>query len=1558
MTSRPAGDDDIAVVGIGLRLPDADDLAHFRANLRAGRDSVGPLPPARAAATGLDPAAGYLPMGHLADITGFDHSFFGLSRREAALMDPQQRIALVLAQEAVTDAGYATAGLRDHAVAVVLSSAVSSYGAPAAEPGALSSLGNVSFGLPARIAHALGLAGPCYAIDTGCNSSLIAVHHASRELACGDAEYALAGGVSVRCGALPAQDAAGLDELVSPTGRCRAFDADADGTVSGEGGAVLLLTTLGRARADGAPVHAVLRGSAVLHNGRAAATLSTPSAAAQARVIARAWRSAGADPADAGYLEAHGSGTRLGDAVELEGLAAAFASRGAGGDATARLPRLPIGSVKTNIGHLDHAAGIAGLVKAVLSVRYGELYPSLHFTRATGGVDLEAAGLEVVTGTRPWPDQEPAGRERDRLAGVSSFSLVGVNAHCVVQQPPEWGERAADGREPVAAEDEPVAAEDERAAGGHGAPTLVAVSARSREALATLCDRMAEALHAGRPRLTDVALTLNGGRDHYEHRIAVPARDSGELARRLAERAARQAATPPAGGRAAGVAGPAAPKVVLLLSPGARPAGVEPGPLPAALEPLAARHGYLAGQLAAHRALTRCGVRIDAVLSGGASHYLARQLRGELTGPEQLPADTGEAVPPVDAGKLLAVADRLSADGPVVFVEPAPDGELGALLAPHLSGRNDAEVLVADADSGLPGLLGGLYERGLDLDWSAVDALCARVAGAADRAPRRLRLPGHPMTPSRCWTGAPPVPRAPGAGAPRTPEPGTPPGDATAWLRTVFAELLGTEGEITADTDYFALGGNSIIALQLIERVEARYGFRPRLLDVYEHPTVAGFAGLLTGAAAGTAGPAAAPLPPVVPQSDLVMSFGQERMWFHHQLDKDTTLYNLPMVSHVRGPVDVEAVRGMWEGLAARHEVLRSNFVEVDGAPALRIRPELGDFFRYADVRTAPDPAAAARELVREAAGHRFDLAADPLVRVLVVRLAPEEHVIQVTMHHAVNDGGSPKVFARELPELYAAHREGRPPRLAPLPVQYRDYARWQRDLLRSAALDGELDYWKRQLGDAPQLDLPTDHPRPARKDFAGALHAFSVPAADMRALRDLAARESVTLFVVLLAALYLLLARRSGQRDLVVGTPTTGRNRGELRDLIGFFNSTVALRADLSGDPELREVLHGVRAVVAEAMEHQEIPFDRVVHALGGERDLGRAPLFDVFYVHQDLPPIQQMDGASVGYFDVDGSPVNRFGGMPEGTAKFDLTLVTSDRVGDAAMDACLEFSTQLFTAATAAGLVEEYLTLLRRLGAPGAGGIRLSGLLGPAPEAVPALTVAPAPAVAPAPVHELLVPTDRPRRPDGPPPVPSATAEEPLGAELADALAAFASRRGPDGAPPRHDPLHLALITGWTVLLAWMCGQDDVSVGTPGGPLTVGLGDEPGFASLLARVGEALPVAAGDEPERPGPRVRCDGPQPSGGPARAEGAAAELALSWRPGDSGTGAVLVLAFAPELFDTATATGLAAGLRRLLAGLLAAPDLPVHDVAPDCLDEDPAAATEPSDAPATGTRTP
>ncbi|RDI53341.1 ketoacyl-synthetase-like protein [Nocardia mexicana] len=1425
-----AGNDDIAIVGIGARFPDASNLDEFRANLAAGRDSIGPMPDARAEATALDRTAGYLPMGHLGDISTFDHAFFELSKREASLMDPQQRIAVELAHRAIEDAGYAPATLREATTAVVFSAPMPTYHAMAVDPGPLSMLGNLPFGVTARIAHLLGLTGPCYSIDSGCNASLIAVHHACRELRCGDADYALAGGVNVRANGNPEWAAQTMTEIASTSGVCRAFDADADGTVPGEGGAALLLTTLGRARADRATVHAVIRGSAVLHNGRSSATISTPSAAAQARVIARAWRNAGADPRAAGYLEAHGSATRLGDAVELEGLRIAFDGR--------PLP-LPIGSVKTNIGHLDHAAGITGLVKAALSVADGRLYPSLHFDRPTGDLDLEAAGIEVVTRPREWTCEDGP-----RLAGVSSYSLGGANAHCVVQQPPE----------------EPVTPREP-------APRLIGVSARTPAALAELCGELAGALRRGDFDLADVAFTLGRGRTHFGYRTAVYARGTADLADALT---ARGAAADPDMQQARPV------RVALLLSPGAVPAGAESAPLPGQLPATGAVAEVLAGQIAVHDRLRACGIEFAAILSGGASRFAARYLLGSTATVAAGELADAAAAPAVDRLRLRSAADTLLRDGPVVFVDPAPDGILGRLLAEDLAGRPGAEIVFGATDSGGPlGILGRLYERGADLDWARVDG---------DEG-RRVRLPGHPLHGSRCWVELPTAAPA-GPVAPATPlATVAAAADTTEWLRAMLRDILHAETEIAPDDDYFDLGGNSIMAVQLVDRVAQTYGFRPKLLDIYEHPVVADFAALLRDRAV----PAASrPAPPPIARTDeLVMSSGQERMWFHHQLVPETTLYNYPVVNVLRGPVDVAAVRGTFEDFAERHEPLRYNLVEIDGLPAVRVRPSLGEFFRVADVSGGTDPVAATRELIAQAALAPFDLARDPLVRVLLVTLSPDTHVLQVTCHHCVTDGATPGILAREIPLLYAARQEGRTAELEPLPVRYRDYARWHRDLLDSGALDHELEYWVHLLRDAPKLQLPTDFPRPPRKTFVGDLEPFTVPADLLARSRAVAKRESVSLFVVLLTGLYILLAWRSGQRDIVVGTPTTGRTRRELEGLIGFFNSTVALRTNLSGPATLAELLERVRAIVLGALENQEIPFERVVNALDDQRDLSRTPLFDVLFVHQEIPGTGNPLDDAAEFFDLEHSIQNAFGGLPAGTAKFDLSLITYDRSDGRDMLACFEYSTELFTPRTAAGFAAAYLDILAELveSAPD----RPIDELVAAPRAVPRSAAA------------LEIPTDRPR---------DTRAARYTTASVRERLSTTA---GPSAAE---------LLSAWTALLAWYSGSDEVEVGLANGAARFDLADEPDGTALVARAAAALAAPAATTGQ---PAVRF-GTRPEG---------SELTLD-RTGDDD-GEFIELNYATDLFDDTTAKEMLGDLIRLLHGLARTPDDPVPDITVRCL---------------------
>ncbi|MGW6908982.1 condensation domain-containing protein [Streptomyces sp. NPDC054940] len=1307
---RPA----VAVIGIATRFPQADSLAAFRANLRAGRDSVRPIPPERIHSTGLDPRQDYPEQGYLDRIDLFDHQRFGMSRREAEVTDPQHRLALQLTQEALENAGYAPAGLRDSRTAVIFSSPNNGYAPLVREQGTLSMNGNIPCALPARISHVFGFTGPCYGVDTGCNGSLVAVHQACRELGDGDADHAVVGGVSLRHIVPPAGTMTGFPGILSTTARSRAFDRAADGAGWGEGGAVVVLTTLERALAEGAFIHAVIRGSAVVHNGRHSATVSTPSARSQAQVITKAWGNASLDPATAGYIETHGSGTRLGDAVEAEGLALARPD----GDRTVK-----VGSVKTNIGHLDHAAGIAGLVKAVLSVHHGELYPSLHFEEPADEVDLEGARLEVVTSLEQWDDET-------RRAGVSSFSLGGVNAHCVVEQPPMT----------------------DRARPAAGAPQLVAVSARSRADLLSQCEKLSlELRHTAHP-LADVARTLNEGRDHDAHRASVVARDTSELAARLAAEVTWRRLEAGEAGEAAATDSMAAPRVVFLLSADATPA--EPrDQLPDELPVPDDRAAMVGGQLATYQRLVRAGVSPDGLMSSGISRYTARYLRGDLSTEDtatlrrarsgQDPAVAGN---PLRVEQLHAAADEQLSDGPVVFVELASRGEIGDRLTVHLHDRADARVFRlrpdaagADADAAVLELLGRLYEAGVDLDWSML---------RADSSAGRVPLPGHPFTGVRCWArplgevlsfdealhrpAAPahspapvpaPVPAAVPAPAPAAEEPVRAPGDQVTeesrtvldWLRDTLVELLHAE-EIPADADYFSIGGNSVIALQLLERVRVRHGVRLKLADIYDHPVVSSLAKAIHDraphpptpeppkAADAPTAPAVpevsdAELPPIVPGGEPVLSYGQERMWFHHQLDPTTTLYNLPGASRYRGPLDVERFRLGWEDLARRHEVLRSNFVDADGRPELVIRPELGDFFTYLDVSGEDDPDTAAGAVITAATRWVFDVAGEPLVRVTVVRLGDDDHIVCWCMHHAVNDGWAPQIQMRDLLEFYTARLENRAPDIEPLPVQYADYARWQRELMADSRLDGELGYWRERLSDPPALELPTDRPRPGRMDFAGATHGFTIPGALVQRLREMGAQETATLFMVLLTALKVLLARWSGQRDIVVGTSTIGRSRPELWNLLGFFNNTIALRSDLSGDPTFRELLRQVRGVVLGALDHQEIPFDKVVREVEIDRDPSRNPLFDVMYVHQTLPPAAAFGEVVTGPAH-DPEVIAHFPGLPPGTAKFDLSMVVGELADQDEIVIMMEYATQLFDADTIAAMSEAFMELLHAVG------------------------------------------------------------------------------------------------------------------------------------------------------------------------------------------------------------------------------------------------------------------
>jgi amino acid adenylation domain-containing protein len=418
-------------------------------------------------------------------------------------------------------------------------------------------------------------------------------------------------------------------------------------------------------------------------------------------------------------------------------------------------------------------------------------------------------------------------------------------------------------------------------------------------------------------------------------------------------------------------------------------------------------------------------------------------------------------------------------------------------------------------------------------------------------------------------------------------------------------------------------------------------------------------------------------------------SFAQQRLWFLDQLDPNQSVYNMAYAVRFETPLDLAVLEKCLNEIVRRHESLRTTFAAIDGQPQQIVRKELALSLSIVDLSGLPPEhrEAESRKHAALEAGQPFDLSKGPLLRATLLRLGEQNNVLLLVMHHIVSDGWSMGILLRELAVLYEAFSLGREPSLPELPVQYADYAVWQRELLQGEVIDEQISFWREHLQGAPTaLQLASDRTRPPLQTFKGARRYTELPAALSDRLRDLSRREGVTLFMTLLAAFDVLLWRFSGQTDIVVGTPIAGRNRSELEDLIGFFANTLPLRVTLSGNPSFRDLLARVRELALEAYSHQDVPFDRLVEELKPERSLSHTPLFQVIFAFENTPQPQRASGLSMNWLEVD-----------RGTSRCDLSLFATDK--GAELGCMWEYSTDLFDAETIAQMMSSYGTLLESI-------------------------------------------------------------------------------------------------------------------------------------------------------------------------------------------------------------------------------------------------------------------
>jgi alpha-ketoglutarate-dependent taurine dioxygenase len=428
-------------------------------------------------------------------------------------------------------------------------------------------------------------------------------------------------------------------------------------------------------------------------------------------------------------------------------------------------------------------------------------------------------------------------------------------------------------------------------------------------------------------------------------------------------------------------------------------------------------------------------------------------------------------------------------------------------------------------------------------------------------------------------------------------------------------------------------------------------------------------------------------LKPVSREQELPLSYAQQRMWFMEQMNPNGSSYNVPRAIRIEGRLDFKALQQSINEIVARHEVLRTSFVTVDGQPRQVIshgKPveiALIDVSETAECRREEE----AMRVVRKLAGQPFDLSAGEVIRASLVSKSDREQILLLSMHHIASDGWSGGILFREMGRLYEAYSEGKESPLEPLAIQYADYAVWQREWMQGEVLDEQLGYWKRKLEGAPRvLELPTDRPRPAVQSFKGARHSLSLSSSLSQQLKELSQRQGVTLFMTLLAAFQVLLSRYSRQDDIVVGTDVANRNRIETEGLIGFFVNLLVLRTDLSGNPRFIEAIKRVKEVALGAYEHQGLPFEKLVEELRPERDLSRNPLVQVLFVMQNAPQeALELPGLTLSDFEING-----------GVSRFDLALFMTET--EQGLKGSWMYSTDLFDATTLARMSGHLETLL----------------------------------------------------------------------------------------------------------------------------------------------------------------------------------------------------------------------------------------------------------------------
>lgn len=1233
---------DIAIIGLSGRLPGISDLSELNDIFVNKVDCVVPFKDERRDLLKLDKNIKYFDAAYIDGVQYFDYNFFNISRQEAKNMDPQQKMILELAYSAIEDGGYSPDELRGTNTSVIIGVHNSHmYDDHITDNTGIAFLGSFLDALAGRISYTLDLEGEASVVETACSSSLYAIYDSCVKLKAGEADMALAGGITLEFRARP-WNYAQIDnlQLISPSARCNTFDECADGINLGEGAGVLFLKRYEDAVRDKDPIYAVIKSAAANQDGGRSNSLTAPSSKAQADVIRKAIKKSGINAEDIGYIEAHGTGTKIGDPIEIQGLTEAFSSF------TDKKQFCPIGSLKSNFSHLGSAAGVVSVIKSITSFENNKKYPLCRLNKVNPLIDFKNSPVYPITETEDWLT------DKDRYIGISAFGASGTNVHVILGDHKEhyYGKKT----EPE---------------------YLVTISGDREEAVGEYCTKLLN--DVGRFPLGDIAYTLNKGRKDFKFRTSFCVKNDEEMGEKL--------------NGDVKVTEAEEHKVIFLFSGDCTFSNEDAEYLSSVYPEFKKTYGQIIDKAGntdenvrdfavysgIYNTVVSMGITPLKIVSAGAGKYAGDYVSEKLELEKALEAVRKGDYTAVnyDGFKKFMADISVKSKYPVAVLEMGYEGGLANCI------ENDNELnsikVINALDSEKRAIykaLSKLYNIGVNIDWDKF---------YSDTEYARVHISTYPFAKTYSW---PDIKEKKKAAEEIKHAAVMSRDEVVGILRQIWAEELDIE-EFDDEDDLFDLGANSLEAMDAADAVEERTNIHLEFSDMYKYTSVSALSDHIISLM--NTQPSEEDIADSnnksQTQSAEMTSYNQQRMLFLADQTSDSAIYNMSMLHKVSGEFDPEVFRLSLDAIVKRHDVLHTIYRKQGDKYFQVVLQDYTFSNEYLELDETNEDAVLSYISNYDL---NVDLYSEIPIKSLIVKSKNSTYYWAVNLHHIAGDGYSYGVFASEVLKYYEEFMKDKNYVPQPLKTQYSDYIIHEEDFLRSKKADKQREFWKKELeGINGILKFPADKQRPDIVTYNGDYYEFEIGKEIFAKADNFAKSNNITLFMLIESAFALTLAKYTGSDDICIGIPFANRNSAEFKELIGFFVNTVIIRNKFNDDMTVRELLNEVRNRFLNIYTNSELPFEEIVNVTKFKRDRSYLPLIQFMLAYQNFGTGNIKNDA----FSLEVSE------LPSYTSKFEMTATLIEQ--DDNIIGTVEYNSDLYYKKTIETFISNYISMLEQI-------------------------------------------------------------------------------------------------------------------------------------------------------------------------------------------------------------------------------------------------------------------